>query len=84
MFGEIPVFESLLATKLVSGRAYPAKKWHRHAGCYPRRMQKKWAARYGAPVYGPAVLYMRLGGERFIVHPSLMPRLREAIEQEGQ
>ena len=73
----VPVYESNHAVKL-SGKILRPKDWHRRRG-YADRVSKKWAKRYGPPVYEPVMFIMRdpiTGAKTFVVHPSLAPQLR--------
>lgn len=74
-----PIVEHAWASKVVSGKPHPWKKWM-HRKIYHARIEKKWAHRYGKLIIEPCIFKMRdpyTGRDLLLVHPSLMPQLRE-------
>lgn len=59
-------------------REHAAKPWMR-GRCYHKRIQKKWAKRFGM-VMKPC--YFQLGRNTLIAHPSIAKEIRAAIAKE--
>jgi len=88
MFG-MPVVASPLATTLESGKPLAHKRWHSRGGCanYAKRIEKKWAKRYGPVKYKPAMYTLTdpfTGRKTLVIHPTLLAELKRKIEREAR
>jgi hypothetical protein len=80
--GAVKIIQSTNAVLKQQAKVYPKRKAKNAA--HLRRMNNKWRKRYGF-TYKPTIFEMNLGatglgqGKVFVVHPALMPRLRDAF-----